>query len=102
MKFNRLASAALVACSLVVTSAFADVITLNPSATNGALGALSADGAFKTDKATTNFASILTINALPVPGNSGSVVETGFFLVESFGIVPGLGSSSGVTTNVPA
>jgi len=99
MKLSRIAAALFTAGSLVASVAFADTVTLNPSAPNtGAVNgsALSGtNGAFNTDKATTNFGSILTINSAPVVGASASFTETGFFLVDAFSGAP----SSGVGIN---
>lgn len=99
MKLNSFVSAALVAGSLVATSAFAAVVTLNPSnpntgAANGSVLS-AADGAFNTDKATTNFASRLVISGAPNTAGVKSVTETGFFLVDAFAGAP----SSGVGIN---
>ncbi len=99
MKLNRMVAAAFAACSMLATSAFADVVTLNPSAANaGAVNGsvLSAsDGAFQTDKGTTNFASVLTINSLPNAAGLVTATETGFFLVDAFAGAP----TSGVGIN---
>lgn len=106
MKINRLASAALVACSLVATSAFADIVTLNPSAANAgaANGSVlsAANTSFQTDKATTNFASILTIDSAPGSVGVTTVTETGFFLVDGFSGVSGVVSGVGSNYNIYA
>ena len=95
MKLKRMVAGAFVACSMVATSAFADIVTLNPSAMNaGAVNGsvLSAlNGAFNTDKATTNFASMLTINSAPGAAGPVTATETGFFLVDAFAGAPASG-----------
>ena len=98
MKLKRLAIAAFATSSLLAASAFAATITLNPEATNGLgpAGVLSATNpAFVTDKATTDFASLLSIAALPGSNTNAAFTETGFFLTEAFSGAP----SSGVITN---
>ena len=96
MKLNRLAMVACVAGATMATNVFADTVTLNPSATNGGAGTLSAsNGAFDTDKATTNFASLLRIAGSPSVGATRNFTETGFLLVESFS--GAANSVSGVT-----
>lgn len=98
IKLSKFAAAAAVVCSAVVSSAYADIVTLNPSAANAGAAngsALSADAAFQTDKATTNFASILTINSVPGAAGVKAVTETGFFLVDAFAGAP----TSGVGQN---
>lgn len=90
------AAAVLGGAVMLTTSAFSATVTLNPSATNGGAGQLSStNAAFQTDKATTNFASLLQISS--APGALGSIPysETGFLLVESFSGHPN--SVTGVT-----
>ena len=104
MKLSKFAAAAAIACSAMVSSAYADVVTLNPSAANlgAANGAVlsAVNGAFNTDKATTNFGSVLTIDSVPGAGGLHSVTETGFFLVDAF--AGASGSGVGINYNIYA
>ncbi|MDP1648559.1 MAG: flocculation-associated PEP-CTERM protein PepA [Rubrivivax sp.] len=104
MKLNKLVAAAFVACSMLAPSAFADIVTLNPSAANAGAAngsVLSATNlAFQTDKATTNFASLLTIDSAPGAVGVFSATETGFFLVDAFAGAPT--SGVGINYNVYA
>ena len=99
MKLTSIVAAVFVTGALLSTHASADIVTLNPSSANaGALnGSIlsSLNGAFNTDKATTNFASRLVIDSAPGAAGSYAVSETGFFLVDGFGGA----TFSGVTQN---
>lgn len=104
MKLNSFVSAALVAGSMVATSAFGAIVTLNPSnantgAVNGSVLSAS-NGQFDTDKATTNFASRMVIKDAPDTAGVKSVTETGFFLVDAFAGAPG--SGVGINYNIYA
>lgn len=87
MKFKKLLSVStLVAASFLATQAFATIVTLDPQATNGGAGTLSATNpAFPTDKGTTNFASLLDIASTT---GTSSFSETGFLDVNEWSITP--------------
>jgi hypothetical protein len=101
MNLHRFAGTALaVALAFAATSASATIVTLNPSAPNtGAVGGtnLSLDPAFTTDKATTNFGSLLTVNSLAGVGVTSGFTETGFLDFNEFSITPN--STSGLNIN---
>jgi len=97
MKLRKIVLAGLLTGSMLATGAVAGVVTLNPSATNGGAGTLSSDAAFTTDKATTNFASVLDVSGLPGSAGTQSFTETGFILLNEFSGV--LNSVSGVREN---
>ena len=85
---------------MVAVGASGKIFTLNPRAPNtGAVGgnALSADPAFTTDKATTNFGSLLTVNSLAGPLVTSGFTETGFLDFNEFSITPN--STSGLNIN---
>lgn len=99
MKLHRIAGTVLTAAlAFAAANASATIVTLNPSAPNtGAVGgtALSADAAFTTDKATTNFASLLTVNSLAGSVGPSTFTETGFLDFNEFSITPN--ATSGLT-----
>jgi len=104
MSLKRLLSAALVTGSLLAAGAAtaATLVTLNPSATNGGAGALSADGPFQAVGFQSNLYSTLTIG-----GNTGvqGFLETGYIKITSFmdsanGVVAsGVNSNYGIIGN---
>jgi hypothetical protein len=96
----RAVAATVLGGAMLVTTAFAQSVTLNPSAPNtGAVGgtSLSADAAFSVDKATTSFASLLTINSAPGAVGPVGFTETGYFLINQWGDLAN--SDTGVNEN---
>ncbi len=98
MKLNKLVAGAFLAGSMLAANAHALLVTLNPSAPNaGAVGgsALGPNGAFVTDKGTTDFASALQISGAPNTAGPHAFAETGFLrVVEWAGVT---NTVSGVT-----
>ena len=99
LTFKRLAViSAFLGAGIIGANASATIVTLDPAATNGGAGQLSAtNGPFTTDKATTNFGSFLTINSLPGAVGPVTATETGFFDINQFSITPN--STSGLHSN---
>jgi hypothetical protein len=97
MKFKMLTLPVLIAASAVAPGAWADYITLNPSANNNGLGTLdSTTTSFQTSNAQTSYGSVLDILGTGT-GTTPNYTESGYLQITSFNPEPL--STTNVTSN---